>query len=212
MAYIEFKNVSKIYKSGDIEVKALDNVNFEIEQGELVCILGHSGAGKTTALNILGGMDKATSGKITVARKEITKYNKKELIKYRRNNIGFVFQFYNLIQNLTALENVELATEICKNSLPPKETLINVGLKDRLDNLCVSEKDFNRKKKVLISNEIFAYENVENINDIIMDNIIYNNELEDDPIGIIKELNMETLLKLIKKIDISNASEVIVKK
>ena len=134
MAYIEFKNVSKIYKSGDIEVKALDNVNFEIEQGELVCILGHSGAGKTTALNILGGMDKATSGKITVARKEITKYNKKELIKYRRNNIGFVFQFYNLIQNLTALENVELATEICKNSLPPKETLINVGLKDRLDN------------------------------------------------------------------------------
>ena len=134
MAYIEFKNVSKIYKSGDIEVKALDNVNFEIEQGELVCILGHSGAGKTTALNILGGMDKATSGKITVARKEITKYNKKELIKYRRNNIGFIFQFYNLIQNLTALENVELATEICKNSLSPKETLINVGLKDRLDN------------------------------------------------------------------------------
>ena len=134
MAYIEFKNVSKIYKFGDIEVKALDNVNFEIEQGELVCILGHSGAGKTTALNILGGMDKATSGKITVARKEITKYNKKELIKYRRNNIGFVFQFYNLIQNLTALENVELATEICKNSLSPKETLINVGLKDRLDN------------------------------------------------------------------------------
>lgn len=134
MAYIEFKDVSKIYKSGEIEVKALDKVNFEIEQGELVCILGHSGAGKTTALNILGGMDKATSGKITVARKDITKYNKKELIKYRRTNIGFVFQFYNLIQNLTALENVELATEICKNSLSPKETLINVGLKDRLNN------------------------------------------------------------------------------
>ena len=109
-------------------------MNFEIEQGELVCILGHSGAGKTTALNILGGMDKATSGKITVAKKDITKYNKKDLIKYRRTNIGFVFQFYNLIQNLTALENVELATEICKNSLSPKETLINVGLKDRLNN------------------------------------------------------------------------------
>lgn len=134
MAYIEFKDVSKIYKSGEIEVKALDKVNFEIEQGELVCILGHSGAGKTTALNILGGMDKATSGKITVAKKDITKYNKKDLIKYRRTNIGFVFQFYNLIQNLTALENVELATEICKNSLSPKETLINVGLKDRLNN------------------------------------------------------------------------------
>lgn len=134
MAYIEFKDVSKIYKSGEIEVKALDKVNFEIEQGELVCILGHSGAGKTTALNILGGMDKATSGKITVAKKDITKYNKKDLIKYRRTNIGFVFQFYNLIQNLTALENVELATEICKDSLSPKETLINVGLKDRLNN------------------------------------------------------------------------------
>ena len=134
MAYIEFKNVSKVYSSGEIEVKALDNVNFEIEQGELVCILGHSGAGKTTALNILGGMDKATSGQIIVARKDITKYGKRDLIKYRRTNIGFVFQFYNLIQNLTALENVELATEICKNSLSPKETLINVGLKDRINN------------------------------------------------------------------------------
>ena len=134
MAYIQFKNVNKIYSSGEVEVKALDNVNFEIEQGELVCILGHSGAGKTTALNILGGMDKATSGEIIVAKKDITKYNKKQLIKYRRTNIGFVFQFYNLIQNLTALENVELATEICKNSLSPRETLINVGLKDRLNN------------------------------------------------------------------------------
>lgn len=134
MAYIQFKNVNKIYNSGEVEVKALDNVNFEIEQGELVCILGHSGAGKTTALNILGGMDKATSGEIIVAKKDITKYNKKQLIKYRRTNIGFVFQFYNLIQNLTALENVELATEICKNSLSPRETLINVGLKDRLNN------------------------------------------------------------------------------
>ena len=134
MSYIQFKNVSKIYNSGEVEVKALENVNFEIEQGELVCILGHSGAGKTTALNILGGMDKATTGEIIVAKKDITKYNKKQLIKYRRTNIGFVFQFYNLIQNLTALENVELATEICKNSLSPKETLINVGLKDRLNN------------------------------------------------------------------------------
>ena len=134
MSYIQFINVSKIYNSGEVEVKALENVNFEIEQGELVCILGHSGAGKTTALNILGGMDKATTGEIIVAKKDITKYNKKQLIKYRRTNIGFVFQFYNLIQNLTALENVELATEICKNSLSPKETLINVGLKDRLNN------------------------------------------------------------------------------
>ena len=134
MAYIEFKNVSKIYSSGEIEVKALDNVNFEIEQGELVCILGHSGAGKTTALNILGGMDKATSGQIIVARKDITKYGKRDLIKYRRTNIGFVFQFYNLIQNLTALENVEIAVEICDNHLDPKTILDEVGLADRLNN------------------------------------------------------------------------------
>lgn len=134
MAYIQFKNVNKIYSSGEVEVKALDNVNFEIEQGELVCILGHSGAGKTTALNILGGMDKATSGEIIVAKKDITKYNKKQLIKYRRTNIGFVFQFYNLIQNMTVIENVELATQLCKNSLDPSDILDKVGLKNRKNN------------------------------------------------------------------------------
>lgn len=134
MAYIQFKNVNKIYSSGEVEVKALDNVNFEIEQGELVCILGHSGAGKTTALNILGGMDKATSGEIIVAKKDITKYNKKQLIKYRRTNIGFVFQFYNLVQNLTAKENVELATQICKNPLDIDEIMEAVGLQDRKNN------------------------------------------------------------------------------
>lgn len=134
MAYIEFKNVCKEYKMGEIIIKALDNTNFEIEKGELVVIVGPSGAGKTTTLNILGGMDNATSGKVIVDGKDITNLNNKKLIQYRREDIGFVFQFYNLIQNLTALENVELATEICKNSLSPKETLINVGLKDRLNN------------------------------------------------------------------------------
>ena len=134
MAYIQFKNVNKIYSSGEVEVKALDNVNFEIEQGELVCILGHSGAGKTTALNILGGMDKATSGEIIVAKKDITKYNKKQLIKYRRTNIGFVFQFYNLIQNLTAKENVELATQLCSDALNVDDILEEVGLQDRKNN------------------------------------------------------------------------------
>ena len=134
MAYIQFKNVNKIYNSGEVEVKALDNVNFEIEQGELVCILGHSGAGKTTALNILGGMDKATSGEIIVAKKDITKYNKKQLIKYRRTNIGFVFQFYNLVQNLTAKENVELATQICSDALNVDDILEKVGLQDRKNN------------------------------------------------------------------------------
>ena len=134
MAYIEFRNVFKIYATGESKVIALDNVNFDIEQGELVVILGHSGAGKTTALNILGGMDTPTDGDIIVGNKNIAKYNKLSLIKYRRNSIGFVFQFYNLIQNLTALENVELATEICKRPLDPKETLISVGLEDRLNN------------------------------------------------------------------------------
>lgn len=134
MSYIEFKNIVKEYKMGEVKIKALDNTNFSIDKGELVVIVGPSGAGKTSALNILGGMDKASSGRVWVNNKEITKLNDKELIEYRRNDIGFVFQFYNLIQNLTALENVELATEICKNSLSPRETLINVGLKDRLNN------------------------------------------------------------------------------
>lgn len=134
MAYIEFDNVTKEYITGEVRVLALNNTSFEINKGELVVILGPSGAGKTTALNILGGMDNATSGKVIIANKDITKYSKKELIKYRRSDIGFVFQFYNLIQNLTTLENVELATEICKKPLPPREILEKVGLKDRLNN------------------------------------------------------------------------------
>ncbi len=134
MAYIEFKDVSKTYITGDVKVNALLNTSFEIKEGELVVILGPSGAGKTTALNILGGMDKVSSGEVIVANKNITKYKKKELIKYRRNDIGFVFQFYNLIQNLTALENVELSSQISKSPLDSKETLISVGLKDRLNN------------------------------------------------------------------------------
>ena len=134
MAYIEFKNVCKEYKMGEITIKALDNTNFEIEKGELVVIVGPSGAGKTTTLNILGGMDKATSGKVIVDGKEITKLNNKQLIEYRRNDIGFVFQFYNLVQNLTAKENVELATQICKDALDVNDILEKVGLADRKDN------------------------------------------------------------------------------
>ena len=134
MAYIEIKNVSKIYGEKESLVKALDNTSFYIEKGELVVILGPSGAGKTTALNILGGMDKATSGTVTIDNKDITKFSNKELIKYRRTDIGFVFQFYNLVQNLTAKENVELATEICKKHLSPVKTLKAVGLENRLNN------------------------------------------------------------------------------
>ena len=134
MPYIEFKNVVKEYKMGEVSIKALDKTNFEIEKGELVVIVGHSGAGKTTALNILGGMDSVSLGKVIIDGKDISKFKKKELIKYRREDIGFVFQFYNLVQNLTALENVELATQICKNPLKPATMLEKVGLKDRMKN------------------------------------------------------------------------------
>ena len=134
MSYIEFKNVCKEYKMGEVTIKALNNTNFSVEKGELVVIVGPSGAGKTSALNILGGMDTATSGKVVVDGKDITNLKNKDLIKYRRNDIGFVFQFYNLIQNLTVIENVELATQLCKNSLKPEEILNKVGLRDRMNN------------------------------------------------------------------------------
>lgn len=134
MSYIEFKNINKDYKMGEITIKALNNTSFQIEKGELVVIVGPSGAGKTTTLNILGGMDTATSGDALIDGKNITKLKGKELIKYRREDIGFVFQFYNLVQNLTAKENVELATQICKDSLDPVEVIKKVGLKDRINN------------------------------------------------------------------------------
>ena len=134
MSYIEFKNVVKEYKMGEVKIKALDNTNFSIDKGELVAIVGPSGAGKTTTLNILGGMDRATSGSVLVNEKEITSLTNKQLIQYRRNDIGFVFQFYNLVQNLTAKENVELATQLCSDALNVDEILDKVGLKDRKDN------------------------------------------------------------------------------
>ena len=134
MAYIEFKKVDKIYQMGEVEIKALDKATFSVEKGELVVILGPSGAGKTTCLNILGGMDNATNGTFVIGGKNITKYNEKQLIQYRRNDIGFVFQFYNLVQNLTALENVELAVQLCKDHLDPSKTLERVGLANRKDN------------------------------------------------------------------------------
>ena len=134
MAYIEFDKVNKIYQMGEVEIKALDNTTFSIEKGELVVILGPSGAGKTTCLNILGGMDSVTSGNVLIGNDNISQYDEKKLIQYRRNDIGFVFQFYNLVQNLTALENVELAVQLCKDHLDPSKMLDKVGLKDRKDN------------------------------------------------------------------------------
>ncbi len=131
MAFIEVKNLTKTYKMGEVTIKAIDKASFTIEKGELVVVLGPSGAGKTTILNILGGMDTPTSGSVFVNNEEISKYNKKELTKYRRYDIGFVFQFYNLVGNLTALENVSLASQICKNPIDSETVLKQVGLESR---------------------------------------------------------------------------------
>ena len=134
IAYIEFRNVYKEYGSGETVIKALDGADFIVEKGELAVILGSSGAGKTTALNILGGMDRATGGLVSVDGKDITALKKKQLVAYRRHDIGFVFQFYNLVPNLTALENVELAVQVCDDHLDPKATLEKVGLRERMAN------------------------------------------------------------------------------
>ena len=134
MSYIEFNHVIKEYVSGETRIRALNDASFVVEEGELAVILGSSGAGKTTALNILGGMDVPTSGKILVDGRDISQYKKKQLTAYRRTDIGFVFQFYNLVPNLTALENVELAAQVCKNSLDASDTLDKVGLSERKAN------------------------------------------------------------------------------
>ena len=132
--FVKLKDITKVYHMGEVEIRAADNLNFSIKKGELVVIVGPSGAGKTTVLNILGGMDTATGGTLTVDGKDITAYDSRQLTGYRRDDIGFVFQFYNLIPNLTALENVELALQICKDPLDAKKVLEDVGLGDRLDN------------------------------------------------------------------------------
>ncbi|WP_315120484.1 ABC transporter ATP-binding protein [uncultured Clostridium sp.] len=132
--YIEFKDVKKVYKMGEVKIEALSGVDFSINKGEFVVVAGASGAGKSTILNILGGMDKPTSGKVIVDNNEVNAYSNKELITYRRHDIGFVFQFYNLVQNLTAIENLELATQICKEPLDVEEVLEAVGLSHRKKN------------------------------------------------------------------------------
>lgn len=134
MSFVEFKNVYKRYKMGEITIAASDSVSFEIEKGEFAVIVGASGAGKTTVLNMLGGMDTCDEGEIIVDGKNVASFSTKEMTRYRRQDIGFVFQFYNLVQNLTAKENVELATEICSDAMDAEEVLKQVGLGDRINN------------------------------------------------------------------------------
>ena len=138
---------------GEIELKALDKASFEIEKGELVVILGQSGSGKSTCLNILGGMDSVASGKVIIEGRDITKFKEKQLVNFRRNDIGFVFQFYNLVQNLTALENIELGTQVCKNPLNAKEALKKVGLEERMDNF-PSQMSGGQQQRVSIARAI----------------------------------------------------------
>ena len=133
-AFVSFRDVSKIYRSGEVEIRAVDDISFEIRKGEFVVIVGPSGAGKTTVLNMLGGMDACSEGTILVDGSEVSRYNARQLTEYRRRDIGFVFQFYNLVQNLTALENVELAAQICPDPLDAQEVLRDVGLSDRMNN------------------------------------------------------------------------------
>ena len=134
MAFVAFQDVGKIYKSGEVKVQALRDATFQVEKGELCVIVGPSGAGKTTLLNILGGMDTLTSGKVFLDGAEVSAFNKRQLTAYRRQDVGFVFQFYNLIQNLTALENVEVASQICRDPLDPGQVLRDVGLANRAKN------------------------------------------------------------------------------
>ena len=153
MAYIEFDRVVKEYPSGRTTIRALDEASFTADRGELTVILGQSGAGKTTALNILGGMDTATSGRVVVGGRDITGLRKRDLIAYRRMDIGFVFQFYNLVPNLTALENVELASQICPDHFDPADTLHKVGLGDRLSN-CPAQLSGGEQQRVSIARAI----------------------------------------------------------
>lgn len=133
-AYVQFEKVRKVYQMGEVQIEALRDATFDIEKGEICVIVGASGAGKTTLLNIIGGMDELTSGRVVLDGQEISKYNSKQLTTYRRYDVGFVFQFYNLIQNLTALENVELAAQICRDPMDARKVIELVGLKDRANN------------------------------------------------------------------------------
>ncbi|MBH5317685.1 ABC transporter ATP-binding protein [Paenibacillus sp. GSMTC-2017] len=182
---IEFKNVTKQYKIGEVQIDALTGVDFSISEGEFVVILGASGAGKSTILNILGGMDTATSGQVFVGGQEITNVNEKKLTEYRGEQVGFVFQFYNLIPNLNALENVEFATEVCKNHLNAKEILHKVGLTDRIKNF-PSQLSGGEQQRVAIARAVAK-------NPLLL--------LCDEPTGALDYVTGKSVLKLIQDLN-----------
>lgn len=182
---IEFKNVTKKYKVGDVEINAVNGVDFSIKEGEFVVILGASGAGKSTILNILGGMDTVTSGKVIVSGEDITSFNEKKLTTYRGENVGFVFQFYNLIPNLNALENVEFASEVCKDHLDAKEILHTVGLKNRLKNF-PSQLSGGEQQRVAIARAVAK-------NPLLL--------LCDEPTGALDYVTGKSVLKLLQDIN-----------
>lgn len=194
MSFIEFKNVDKIYHMGDTIVKANDDVNFTIDEGEFVVVVGPSGAGKTTILNILGGMDTISSGSVKVGDKVISSFNEKQLTLYRREDVGFVFQFYNLMPHLTAKENVELANEIVKKPLDTEETLIKVGLKARMNNF-PSQLSGGEQQRVAIARAIAK-------NPAIL--------LCDEPTGALDYETGKQILKLLKEVSTTYKKTVII--
>ncbi|WP_374017994.1 ABC transporter ATP-binding protein [Paenibacillus thiaminolyticus] len=182
---IEFKKVTKEYKIGEVPIKALDSVDFSISEGEFVVILGASGAGKSTILNILGGMDTATSGQVFVGDQEITRLSEKKLTAYRGEKVGFVFQFYNLIPNLNALENVEFATEVCKNHMDAKDILHKVGLKHRIKNF-PSQLSGGEQQRVAIARAVAK-------NPLLL--------LCDEPTGALDYVTGKSVLKLLQDLN-----------
>lgn len=193
MTYISLKNVSKIY-DGEVQTKALDNINFEIEKGNVTVILGPSGAGKTTLLNILGGMDSASFGQIIIDSKDISKLNKKELTLYRRNDVGFVFQFYNLMPNLTAIENIELAVELCKNAFKPIDVLTDVGLQDKAKSF-PAKMSGGEQQRVSIARAVAK-------NPKLL--------LCDEPTGALDSKTGKSIIKLLKDIALKHQTNVII--
>lgn len=193
MSLIEFKNVRKIYKLGEVEIPALDGVDFSIDGGEFVVVLGASGAGKSTILNILGGMDSATSGEAIVDGDDITKYTQKQLTMYRRQKVGFVFQFYNLISNLNALENVEFAASVTSDHLDPAETLAAVGLSERAKNF-PSQLSGGEQQRVAIARAVAK-------NPLLL--------LCDEPTGALDYKTGKMVLKLLENVNVDYKKTVV---